>query len=281
MTDYKTGRNSKSEDEIKDDLQLASYYLALKRDPNLAELGEPKWVELAYLGAFYQDKTYEAAQRVLKEETNPDIVVPAIAATAAYSKPEVRETLLAFLNKPSYRNAFADAAIGALRAQDNPVNLEPLLEYLRKNEQQLLTFGLGRGLDSLAYLARREDKKDAVREFILRFVNHPKRQLQLAAINALGTLGDLQAIPALEKFATALRQSQERTAAERAIADIRAARKPADDLGALRNEVLNLQRENRDLRKDFDDLKNKFQALEPKPTTAKPGKTAPKPTKRK
>ena len=32
---------------------------------------------VADLGAFYQDKTYEAAQRVLKEETNPDIVVPA------------------------------------------------------------------------------------------------------------------------------------------------------------------------------------------------------------
>ncbi|MFN2614070.1 MAG: ATP-dependent helicase [Actinomycetota bacterium] len=55
VTDYKTGRSSKSDDEIKEDLQLASYYLALKRDPSLANLGEPKYVELAYLGAFWQD----------------------------------------------------------------------------------------------------------------------------------------------------------------------------------------------------------------------------------
>jgi aminopeptidase N len=233
------------------------------------------------LGAFYQEKSFEATRAVLTEEKNPDILTQAISATAAYGRPEVRDGLLALLNTPSYRNAIADSAIGALRAQDNPTNIEPLLDYLRRNEPQLLTFGLSRGLDALAYLSRREENKDAVREFILRFVNHPKRGLQLAAINALGTLGDPRAVPALEKFATALRQSQERTAAERAITDIRAARKPPDDLGVLRNEVLTLQRENRELRKDLDDIKKKFEVLEPKPTAGKTSKVPTKPTKRK
>jgi len=125
----------------------------------------------------------------------------------------------------------------------------------------------------LAFLARREENKDAVREFVLRFVNHLKKSIQLSAINSLGTLGDTRAIPVLEKFATAAKDSQERTAAERAIADIRAARKPADDLSSLRNEVLGLQKENRDLRKEMDDLKKRFQALEPNPDSTKPAKS--------
>lgn len=54
LIDYKTSRNAKREDDAKEDLQLASYFLALKRDPHLTRLGEPKWLELAYLGAFWK-----------------------------------------------------------------------------------------------------------------------------------------------------------------------------------------------------------------------------------
>lgn len=55
LIDYKTSKNGKNMEEAKDDLQLASYFLALKRDPNLKTLGEPKYLELAYLGSFTRD----------------------------------------------------------------------------------------------------------------------------------------------------------------------------------------------------------------------------------
>ena len=55
LIDYKTGRNAKRNDEAEEDLQLASYYLALTRVPELAQLGKPKYLELAYLGAFTRD----------------------------------------------------------------------------------------------------------------------------------------------------------------------------------------------------------------------------------
>ena len=55
LIDYKTGRNGKNMEEARDDLQLASYYLALKRDPQLSTLGTPKYLELAYLGSFTRD----------------------------------------------------------------------------------------------------------------------------------------------------------------------------------------------------------------------------------
>jgi len=55
LIDYKTGRNAKRNKEAEEDLQLASYYLALTLVPELAKLGTPKYLELAYLGAFTRD----------------------------------------------------------------------------------------------------------------------------------------------------------------------------------------------------------------------------------
>lgn len=49
IRDYKTGRNPLTKAEVEEDLQLASYFLALRRAPDLAELGEAEVVELAYL----------------------------------------------------------------------------------------------------------------------------------------------------------------------------------------------------------------------------------------
>ncbi len=77
----------------------------------------------------------------------------------------------------------------------------------------------------------------------------------------------------LETFAKAGKESPERSAAERAIANLRAARKPVDDFQSLRNEVLDLKKENRDLRKEMDDLKKKVSALpapQPKAKSKKP-----------
>ena len=127
------------------------------------------------------------------------------------------------------------------------------------------TGGFGRGLESLAYLARNEEKKDAVREFLLGYVNSHKKRVQLAALNGLGTLGDAKAIPALETFTAGAKDSPERGAAANSLTILRESRKPSVELGALRNEVLSLQKENRDLRKEFDDLKKKLDALLPGP----------------
>ncbi|HXF56839.1 MAG TPA: ATP-dependent DNA helicase [Actinomycetota bacterium] len=50
VVDYKTGRTVPSQEEARRDLQLASYYLALRRAPELRALGEPGILQLAFLG---------------------------------------------------------------------------------------------------------------------------------------------------------------------------------------------------------------------------------------
>lgn len=222
------------------------------------------------IAGFYGETVYESTRKILAQEKNPDILMPALSALGGYGKSEVRDTLLQNLNSTSYRNELANTAVFAMRSQDDPSFIPPLLEALRQRENEFLTSGLSRGLDTLAYLARKEEKKDDVREFLTHYVNHKKRRVQLAALNALGTLGDPKGIAVLEPFTTAVKDSPERTAAEKSLTELRAARKPVDDFKNLRNEVLELQKQDRELRKELDDLKKKLEAVQLKADAAKP-----------
>jgi HEAT repeat protein len=237
---------------------------------------------LSGINGFYRDSAFQRALNVVDEEKNPDIRAAAITALGGYSKPEVREKLLAFLKAESYRNVLADAAITAIRSQGDSAYIQPLHAVLKEHEDRFETGGFARGLDTLAALARDEDNKDAVRTFLLDYVNSSRRRVQLAAINGLGTLGDTKAIGVLEKFTTLPEKSPERSAAEKAIAALRDSKRPSAELGAIRTEVLGLQKENRELRKELDDVKKRIESLAPKPLTTKTNKTArpPRPTKR-
>ncbi|MGH2691540.1 MAG: PD-(D/E)XK nuclease family protein [Actinomycetota bacterium] len=58
VLDYKTSKTSPTQDEVRRSLQLAAYYLAMRRVPELAELGEPRVLELAFLFLEGQDGGY-------------------------------------------------------------------------------------------------------------------------------------------------------------------------------------------------------------------------------
>ena len=215
------------------------------------------------IAGYYREAAFETATKIAAEEKNPDIKAIAIASLGAYAKPAVKEQLLQALNSKSYRNSLADAAINGIRAQDDASYIAPLMETLRGKEAEFSSGGFARGLDTLGLLARNEEKKDGVREFLLSHVNSSKKRVQSSAMTALGTLGDGKAIAALEKFASAPKESSERAAADKALAALRDAKKPSADLGAIRSEVMTLQRENRDLRREFDELKKKLDVLAP------------------
>lgn len=233
----------------------------------------------ADLGAFYRESVLAAARAALEREQNPDVRVAAIRNLAAYGSPETRDLLLRLLPTDSFRNQVADAAIDAMRGQDDPVFIAPLMGTLGTREAAFTTRGFGGALGTLARLARNEEDQDAVREFLAARLKHSKPAVRRSAISALGTLGDPKALAKIETFARGGKDSPERRAAESAVNTLRAARKPADDLRDLRNEVLGLQKENRGLKSEFDQLKKKFDEFRTVPP--EPAKPADKKTKKK
>ncbi len=147
-----------------------------------------------------------------------------------------------------------------------PFYIEPLRQALQRRKAELPSRSLSIGFESLAYLSREQDSKDTARELIAGFVNDPRESVKVAAINALGTLRDDRALPVLERFATAQKNTPVRTAAERALDAVRSGRKTPAEVGDIRREVLELQKQNRELRREFDAMKKKLEAGSPVPS---------------
>ncbi len=221
------------------------------------------------IGNFYSEEGLLGSIAAMGEEKNPDILAQNLRNLGPYSTGEVEELLTQKLKSDSYRNVVAEGAIAAMRAQDNPIYIAPLLEVLKAGQDRFATRGYTAGLDTLAYLSRNESNRSLVREFLTGLLNSKKISAKMGAIAALGTLEDPQALAVLETFASAAKETPERTTAEKAIGTIRAAGRPSDNLKDLRKELLEIQKLQRETRKELDTLQKKLEAAPPKNTGKK------------
>lgn len=211
------------------------------------------------LAGFYKDAAFKALLEVSRSERNPVILAAAIRGLGAYANSEVHGLLVKYINSESYRNQVAESAIEAMNSQDDPAYIAPLMDAMKVHEKDFRSGGTASGLRVLGYLARNEERKDSVREFLMGYVNDKRQYVQSSAISALGTLGDSKVVAALQVFAYA-KNSPAQAAAQGAVAKLRAGRKPVDDFKNLRQEVTDLEKANKDLRKDLDDLKKQVTA---------------------
>ena len=213
------------------------------------------------LRAFYRDTVLTSTREALRTERNPDVLRELILTLGTYTDPAIPATLLTYLRSDSFRNILAEAAIEAMRAQDDPSFITPLLETLQTREAAFTSDGFATGLGVLAHLARHAEDREAVRTFLARQTYHPKSRVKRAALAALGTLGDPKALAVVETFTRAGQESPERKAAQDAVAKLRAARRPADEFRALRDEVLGFRKEARELRAEIESLRNQVKEL--------------------
>jgi aminopeptidase N len=229
------------------------------------------------VGSFYGPKARAFALKVLETEKNPGIIAEALRSLAGYQDPEVADQLKKTLASKSFRNELTGAAIAAMEAQDDPTWMEPIRDTLTSRGQEFTSYGFAQGLETLGYLGRNESSKEALREFLLGYTNDKRRAVQLGSLRALGTLRDPKAIPAVQKFATGPKAGRVRSTAERALTELRSARRPVDDFKNLRQEVMDLQQANRDLRRELDDLKKKIEAAAKASPTEATGSSSKKP----
>jgi aminopeptidase N len=229
------------------------------------------------LGGFYHPDALETVLRVAATEGNPMIRGEAVRGAGRYAASEVREQLVGLLRSESHRNHLVGDAIVAMRRQDDPVYVEPLMGMLGQRGGELTSRGFAEGLEALAFLARHEKEKAEVREFISDYLNEKREPVQLAAIRSLGMLGDPRAAAALEAFAGAGRENRQREVAVDALRELRAGDRPAVVLGELRSEVLELKRINETLRRSLDELKKKVEAKWSEKAEGAPDKPAVKP----
>ena len=212
------------------------------------------------LARFYSDEAFDTLQQLLPTESNPDIQSVILRALGKYPESRVRPTLLRRLKSESFQNRIAEAAIRAMRDQDDPGYTIPLRQHLELNEAQFTSNGYAEAMGTLAFLARNEENKDSIREFLLGRVNHLRSSVQLGAIRALGTLNDTKSIPVLETFAFADDDSPLHQVTESALKVLRENRAPSAELGSLRKEVLDVQKDLRRVHEEITILKDRLKA---------------------
>lgn len=214
------------------------------------------------IAGFFSPQARDSLLNVLSSEHNPEIIASALRGLGSYHQPAIRSALLKHLSSQSYHNLIADAAIEAVRAQDDPGFIKPLIEEITRRQSAFTTGGLADALDALAFIDRNEKPRDEVRNFIAGFLSDKRQRILMAAIRALGTLEDPSSIAILQTFASALKDTPQREQAEWSISKLRSANKPNDNLSDLRQEVLNLQKANRDMKKEMEDFKKQILAGE-------------------
>ncbi|NBV85845.1 MAG: hypothetical protein EBS01_06205 [Verrucomicrobia bacterium] len=191
---------------------------------------------------------------------NPGIAATALRALGPYQTEAVRATLLKAVATPSFRERLAEAALSAIRTQDDPALAAPLLDALRRRAPQLPSASLALGLETAGSLSRNELRKDEVREYLLSYLTAPKESIRIAAINALGNLEDPRSISALETFSSASAFRAEKEPAQKALEKIRAARRTSDELKGLRDEVMSLREAQKELGRDLEKLRKQLEA---------------------
>jgi aminopeptidase N len=219
------------------------------------------------IAAFYDDKAFAAHQKILENEHNPDILVEAIQALASSPEKDATQRLLGYVNTNSFHQHIAARAITALRSRHDPTAIPALIDVVKKRWDELPSSILASALETSATLgADDEPQRLTVREFLQSHVNDPRPLIQIAAIRALGTLRDEKAIPILETFASAAKETLTRTPAEYAINAIRSGRRAGNESQALRTEVMDLKKENRELREEMKSLGKKVDAIAKAPS---------------
>ena len=219
------------------------------------------------LSHWFDPSARDVLKGLVTAEKNPDIVAEALAGLAKYPSSDVRNELLAALDRDSYRNGISVAAMRALRVQADPSVVPRLLGELQTDAAKYATRDLGSGAETLGYLAGlAEDppQRNRVREFLLSQLTDPRDQFRAAVIRALGELGDPQAAEPVRSFLVAGREeSPEYKAADAAVKKLNASKPQGAEVQDLRKELLEMQ-------KGIDSLKKELGELEKRPQKSKP-----------
>jgi HEAT repeat protein len=172
--------------------------------------------------------------------------------------------LIGSLDRSSFQNRIAQAAVAAMGNRGDPVFVTPLLQTLRDRPDEFTASGLGSALRTLGRLAGQLDEKGSIRDFLAGFVNDPRERVQSGAISGLGGLADPQAITIVETFESAGRGRVGRAARQALEALRKQTPIVAQEVVEMRKRVTELAEDNKELTKRLDDLEQRLGAKEEK-----------------
>ncbi|MFN3151878.1 M1 family aminopeptidase [Bremerella sp.] len=223
-------------------------------------------VRLALVKAIVGDYQPEEVGTLLEgaqSEKNPAIVAAWIEGLAKYSDESVSQYLRASLDKPSFRNEIAEAAVAAMQKSGSSQYVPDLAEQVSQHSGNYTTRGLANLLKSLATLSDEKEEKLQSLQQIAPHLNDARDDVQKGAIEALGKLGLEEARPILQAYADASHNEELSKAAQGALAALTKDSTPQPtELIELRKQMQDLEKSNDSLKEKLDELEKKLEATE-------------------
>lgn len=221
------------------------------------------------VGKFYRNESLETLKKVVDNESNPAIVAVAVRALSKYSADEARSRIESAMERESFGNRIASAAITALGETGDSQLRGKVLSTVAADRHKFSDRDYAKALEVLAKLWQDADDKQPVRALLEESLRDPARRVRVGAITALGELGDPQAILALQSFADREGRGRDAVAAESAVKKLQEDSPFVPrEVRELRKLVTDLRKEQDSLRKEIDTLKDKSQAKQSPKTEA-------------
>jgi len=188
-------------------------------------------------------------------------VVGAIGSLDCYHHEDTRELLVKYLESKSYRNMLASATFETIQVLDEPYFIGPLQSALEKRKNEFISWLFAEGLIALAHIARNEDDKTDVFNFLAGYVNDDKENIKAGAITALGELGDSKAIPVVLTLAGDDPDDRIQLTAEESLKQLREKTELVpEEIVKLREAVDEIKKDYKNLEDELEDIKKRLDA---------------------
>ena len=149
---------------------------------------------LTQLGKLRGDEVVAVLRGALSDSSY-SVISGALHALAEADSLGAKQTLSEFLDRPSYRNNVANAALDALAKLDSVKGVATALEDVRYGKP------ISTRHTALTILHRYAKEKQEVKALYQSLMNDKDSGIKFRAVQTLGEIGDASALPALEKIA--------------------------------------------------------------------------------
>ncbi len=152
------------------------------------------------IGKSFSRAAQQTLIQIVQQEKNSAVAAEAIRSLGKYRSGAAQKAVHKQLDSISFRNELAVAAIEATGMQKEPAWSEIVMRALVAREAEFTSWGLSVGLKALAESGRHIENprgRKNVEQFLRHYIEHPKKQVRVAAVEALGELGDSRSLAVL------------------------------------------------------------------------------------
>lgn len=210
------------------------------------------------LGDCDTPESIAALQALAAADPSPYVVAEAVRALGNLRAKNVSSTLTRALDTASHNEAVRTAALQALAEIGGAKELPRIMAHLHPDKPRMV---YGPAANATAEIGQYLKDRSKPRAALLSLLDSPNPWLRQRGLDALVTLGDLEAIPGIEAFAASAKDPQEKEAASKAVAGLNAQRRQTEEVEKLRLKSEDLDKKTQELEKNLKSLQDLVETL--------------------